>query len=188
MRGHEVCITHLIFNLGDLFLSVIDVGHVLPVLHHAHEELGVPGLPVVQSSPDDPLLVVITAGPVFPYLERPSNSLEVGASECVGHATLTCLLQLLRTLSVASRFISNFFGKITNLVVLDCHLVSEHILLLLQNLHLHEVSTIHPRAESTLLHPMVHLAKNDLRVSLRFHIDAVVGADRIKALAHQSAV
>ena len=56
------------------------------------------------------------------------------------------------------------------------------------HLHLHIVSTFHPHAERSLLHPVVHLAKKDLPVALRCHLLPIELLDRVEALAHSTVV
>ena len=80
---YELCIAHLILNLGDLLLRLVDVGERLPVLHHLEEVLLVLVPPVVQCSSDELLLVIVLDGPSFPDLERSRRTLVVCSGEAV---------------------------------------------------------------------------------------------------------
>ena len=81
--SHEICITRLVLDLGNLILRILDVSLILPVLHDLHEELAVVSFPMLKSAPNDPLFVIVAGCPVFPHLERTGSALEIGTSKGV---------------------------------------------------------------------------------------------------------
>ena len=81
--ANELSVAHLILNLSDLLLRLIDVGERLPVLHHLEEVLLVLIPPMVQCASDELLLVIVLDGPSFPDLERSRRTLVVCSGEAV---------------------------------------------------------------------------------------------------------
>ena len=179
---------HLILHLANLVFGSADISHVFPVLQDAHEELSVPGLPVFQRASHDSLPVIVILRPGLPDFKSASRALEVCTGKCVRHASLTSFLQLLRQHGVALGLISSPFCEVSNRRVLDNHLFRFLVLLLLEELHLHGVTTVHPRGKGTLFHPVVHLTQQDLKVGLRLHLLPVVLLDRNEALLHLAVV
>ena len=58
-------------------------------------------------------------------------------------------------------------------------------LLIHDHLHLHRGSSVHPERKCTLLHPVVHLAENNLPVSFRRLVLPIELEHRVEALPHQ---
>ena len=50
----------------------------------------------------------------------------------------------------------------------------------------HLIPTVHPRGKRSLLHPMVHLAQQNLPVPRRRHVFLVKRLHRFKTLSHES--
>ena len=55
-------------------------------------------------------------------------------------------------------------------------------------LHDHLVPAVHPHGKRSLLHPVVHLAQQNLPIPRRRHIFLVESLHSFKALSHQSHV
>lgn len=94
------------------------------------------------------------------------------------------MLQIFGQGCVAGGLVSVLLGQTAEGIVLDSHLVGELVLLLQASLDHHGVPTIHPGTESSLFHPVVHLAEQYFPVALGGHVFLVELLDRFEAFFH----
>ena len=181
-------VTHLVIHACNGFFCVSDISDRLPVHHHSHQVLAIVLEPVINCSPHDTLSVLIGTRPLLPRLKPFRYALEVGSREGVRHASLAHFLQVCAHHRVSLAFVCVPLGQTAKLVVLHRHFLSELILMLDLHLHLHVVTSFHPEAKCSLLHPVVHLTEENLPVALSCHLLLVEGLDGIKALAERAMI
>ena len=132
------------------------------------------------------LSVLARPVPLLPVFERPARPLVIGSYKMVSHVTLAHLLEIALHDCIPRRLIRKFLSHASQLVVFHSHLLSEAVLSFHVHLHLHLVAAVHPDSECTLLHPVVHLAQQNLPVSLRRVLSLVEQFNAVKTLSHSS--
>lgn len=106
-------VVHLVVEVIDSGLGIVDLGKRLPIHHDSHQVLSSLLQPVLEHTLENVLLVLVGAVPLLPLLEGAGCTLEVGASKSVGHALLTHLVQVCLGYGKFTALISLFLGKNT---------------------------------------------------------------------------